>query len=245
MGASLKAFCFILRAVVCTVCLLCCGSVYGQNPNQSGSPVASSATAAQSSSSQDNASQQSLVHNNSCNLMVLQTSQNLTLKQRACYFGRPLIAPQFALATGFISVFDQFRNSPRIEHDRWDKLPHRFEVYYARHAARDAGELLVGYLHHEDPRLHKSKESGFWRRTNSALMSVITSPDEEGHLRPALAPIAGSFSSALVGTVMYRHSETLPSMLIRAGGVYGLYFVRAAFAEFKPEFNSLLHRVLN
>ncbi len=143
------------------------------------------------------------------------------------------------------SVLDQARNSPAEPRNRWSMLPHRLESYYARHAARDTAELLVGYWHHEDPRPHKSLETGFWKRTNSAMLSVLASPGQDGRLRPALAPVAGSLSSAFAGSAMSRREQTLPDTMIRAGAVYGFYFVRAVFAEFRPDLESMVHRVLN
>ena len=186
-----------------------------------------------------------MTQNTSCSVYALQRAPILNLKQRGCYFVRQLFSPQFAVSTGVMAVFAQSINSPLVRHERWGKFPHRFEIYYARHAAQDAGEYLVGYFHHEDPRLHKSAETGFWRRTNAALLSVVTSPDEEGHLRPAFAPVAGSLSSAFVGTLMYRHSETLPTTMIHAAGIYGFYFARSVFNEFRPDLDSMIHQIFH
>jgi hypothetical protein len=144
-----------------------------------------------------------------------------------------------------MAVMDQSFNSPWVKHERWSKFPHRFEIFYARHAAQDIAEYLVGYVHHEDPRLHRSRETEVWKRTGSALLSVIASPDEDGHLRPAFAPVAGSLSSAFVGTMMYRHSETLPNTMIKAAGIYGFYFARAVFNEFRPDLTSMVHQIFH
>lgn len=183
--------------------------------------------------------------NASCSSFALQTAPNLNLKQRGCYFVRQVFSPQFAVSTGFMAVVDQSLNSPWVKHERWSKFPHRFEIFYARHAAQDAAEYLVGYLHHEDPRLHRSVQTEVWKRTGSALLSVVTSPNEDGNLRPAFAPIAGSLSSAFVGTLMYRHSETLPTTMIKAAGIYGFYFARAVFNEFRPDLTSMVHQIFH
>jgi len=199
---------------------------------------------AQSSSSDlvpSNASQ-----NASCSAFALQTTSNLTFKQRNCYFALQLLAPMNAVSIVTVSLVEQLRNSPVENHDDWSMLPHRLETHYARQSARDAAEMLVGYLHHEDPRPRKSTETNFLRRTNAAVMSVLTSPGEDGHLRPALAPLAGSFSSAFAGSAMsFRKDVTLSSTMLNAGAVYSFYFVRAVFAEFKPEMDSLIHHVLH
>ncbi len=143
-------------------------------------------------------------------------------------------------------VVEKLRNSPVEKQRDWSSLPHRVETHYARESARDAAEMLVGYWHHEDPRPHKSLETSILRRTNAAVMSVLTSPDEDGRLRPAFAPLAGSLGSAFVGSAMYTHKDAnLSSTMVHAGAVYGFYFVKAIFAEFKPEMDSMVRRVLH
>lgn len=180
----------------------------------------------------------------SCSPITLVSVPELTFKQRACFYGQQLLSPTFALRAGFMSAFGQFRNSPHMTHHDFGEFPHRFEVYYATRAARDAGELLAGYMHHEDLRFRRGDASGFRHRTNSALLSVLTSPGEDGRRRVAYAPIAGSVSSAVVGSLLYRHSETLEDMAAHAGIIYSGYFVRALFREFKPEMNSYTRHIL-
>jgi len=184
--------------------------------------------------------------NASCSVFSLQSAPNLTFKQRNCYFARQLFSPMNAASVVAFGLVEQLRNSPVEKRGDWSMFPHRLETHYARQSARDAAEMLVGYLHHEDPRPRRSLETNFLRRTNAAVMSVLTSPDEDGRLRPALAPMAGSLSSAFVGSAMYtRKDATLSSTMVRAGMVYSFYFVRALFTEFKPEMDSMVHRVLH
>jgi hypothetical protein len=178
-------------------------------------------------------------------LLSLQFSPSLSFKQRTCIYARELISPQFAFGAAMVAAFDQYRNSPHVEKQHLKEFPYRLGVYYSRHAARDSGELLVGYLHHEDPRFRRNGTGTFWQRANSAFLNVLTSPAEDGSLRPALAPIAGSLSSAVVGTVMYRHSETLPNIATRAAFVYGHYFLTAIFSEFKPDIASFTQHLLH
>jgi hypothetical protein len=180
-----------------------------------------------------------------CNPITLQAVPGLTFKQRVCLYGQELITPKFALAAGFAAAFGQLENSPYVSRQHLDEFPHRVEVNYARVAARDSGELIAGYLHHEDPRYRRSMAHGIRRRTDAALMSVLTSPGEDGRLRLAYAPIAGSLTSALVGSVMYEHNETVEDTLTHVGLVYSHYFARAVFLEFKPEMTAFVHRILN
>ena len=221
----------VVYAVVCTAActsLLAYGQIGASSPRLSSSSL-----------------QQPTDPPTDCSPITLQTVAKLTFKQRVCFYGMPLISPRFALAAGFESAFGQFENSPHVPRQHFAEFPHRFEVFYARRSARDAAEILAGYLHHEDARPHHSNAQSFRQRADSALLSVLTSPGEDGRPRLAYAPIAGSLTSAFVGSVMYRHNETLPNTLTHAGVAYGNYFFRALFAEFKPEFTAYTRRLLH
>jgi hypothetical protein len=155
-----------------------------------------------------------------------------------------MLSAKFALTAAFMSAFAQFQNSPHVPQQRFDEIPHRLAAYYTTHAARDAGELIVGYLHHEDPRFRRSDAQGFRHRADAAIMRVLTSPDEDGNFRIAYAPIAGSLSAGFVGSAMYRHNETLEDGLMHAGFIYSKYFLRSVLAEFKPDINAYARHIL-
>ena len=180
-----------------------------------------------------------------CGFISLQSVAALTFRQRTCLYTKQLISPRFALAAAFASAFEQYENLPHVPAQRFNEFPHRLSVYYSRRATRDTAELLVGYWHKEDPRFRRSNAQSFWRRTDSAIMNVLTSPDENGHLRPAYAPIAGSLSSAFVGSVMYHHQETLQQTLGHAAAVYSYCFVRNFLAEFRPEVHTYVRHLLH
>jgi hypothetical protein len=202
--------------------------------------------AAAPATSNGNTNSAAASQNSSCSAFSLQSTLNLTFKQRNCYFARQLFSPMNAASIVAFSLVEQLRDSPSEKRNDWSLFPHRVGTHYARQSARDSAEMLVGYLHHEDPRPRKSLERSFFRRTNAAIMSVLTSPDESGNLRPAFAPMAGSLSSAFVGSAMYtRKDAALSSTMIHAGAVYSFYFVKAIFAEFKPEMDSMVRHILH
>ncbi len=181
-----------------------------------------------------------------CGAYSLPTAPSLTLKQQACFAGKQLISPKFALAAGVASAYGLAVNSPHVyRHTDFAEFESRVEIHYAYRAARTGAEFLVGYLHNEDPRFRKSVDHGFWRRTNSSRRNVLISPDAGGNLRPAYAPMAAALSSAFTASVLYRHSETLPNTLQHAAAVYRFYMVRSFFREFKPELTTYPRHVLH
>ncbi len=175
-----------------------------------------------------------------CNPWVIQAlPTELSFRQRACFILAELASPgRFADAAAGAG-FSQWRNLPRMNPHDADDFGTRFAHVYERQAARATAELLVGSLHHEDPRLHFSNAKGAVNRTRAALLSVVISPGEDGQARPALAPIAGSLGSGLTSMALYQYQNSLSYGFERSGVSYGFYFVRAVIHEFSPELWSL------
>jgi hypothetical protein len=163
----------------------------------------------------------------------------LSFRQRACFILAESASPgRFAQAAA-AAGFSQWRNLPRMSPHDADDFGTRFAHIYERQAARAVAELLVGDLHHEDPRLHFSNAQGAFNRTRAALLSVVISPGEDGQARPAFAPMAGSLGSGLTSMALYQYKNSLSYGLERSGVSYGFYFVRAVVHEFSPELWSL------
>jgi hypothetical protein len=178
-----------------------------------------------------------------CNPWKLNTfSTDLSFGERACIGLSDLASPGLALQIGVMSGVAQWRNNTHLNKNDNDDIGTRIAHAYERHAARVTAETLVGYLHHEDPRLHASGEQGGWRRTRAAFLSVLESPDQDGKARMAFAPLAGSFGSGLTSMALQSRQNSLGYGLERSGLVYSHYFVRALAREFSPEIWSLAPR---
>ncbi len=226
-----------------TFCLVGCFAELADAQRTASTLLPVSTTGASSSTDSAASTNDSLP---ACNPYRLQSDASLTFKQRACYYKNQLIAPSFVLQAGVMSAFAELRMSGRPGHKDNEDYPEHFANYYARHAAQDAGELVAGFLHHEDMRPHRpSNQQGFARRTGSAFMSVLTSRDANGGTTMAFAPIAGSLSSGMVSTVLSSRTTTLAGGFEHSGFVYSTYFIKALVQEFKPELSSYTHRLLH
>lgn len=171
--------------------------------------------------------------------------QDFSFKSRACFQTSRLLKPSLALRGALVAGFGQWRNNPEIFHEeKPGEFAHRFGAFYARHTAQNAGELIAGYLNHEDPTPHPSQEQGVWRRTRSALLSVVQTKDTGGNMRISLAPVAGAFGSGMVGAACYERNNNAAYGFERSGIVYGSYFARAIFREFKPDLSTFASRLL-
>lgn len=187
-----------------------------------------------------------LPEKNTCNPWKFQPPANeYTFQERACLQASRLLNPSMAIHAGFAAGMGQWRNSPNILHEDLDEFGRRYGAFYARHAAQDAGEFIAGYLNHEDPTPKPSNLNGFWNRTRAAMLSVVQIRDQDGSIRPALIPIAGSLGSGLTSMPLYNSRNSLDDGFRRSGLVYSGYFATAFFREFKPEFTSLAYRALH
>jgi len=150
-----------------------------------------------------------------------------------------LASPGLFLRAGAVAGYAHWRNASSANPKDSAEFTRRIANYYARRTARASAELMVGYLHHEDPRLRSSAEKGAWRRTRAALFSVIESPDQDGNARPAFAPLAGAFGSGFTSMAVDLHRNGVDDALRHSGIVYSHYFVTALVHEFGPELWSL------
>jgi hypothetical protein len=177
------------------------------------------------------------------NAEQLRDAKRLTFRQRACWYGSDLLSPGTAARAALSSGIGQWRNAPYMKSQDADDYTHRFAVYYIRRTARETGELVAGYLNHEDPRPHTSGEAVFGKRMRSALLSVLVVRGDEGD-RPALAPVVGSLASGFAGAACYQEHTGARYALQGAGISYSGYFGRALYQEFRPDLRFLVRRIL-
>ena len=164
---------------------------------------------------------------------------DLSFSDRACMAATELASPGLLAETAMVAGLSQWRNNPHMHGNDTDDFGMRLAHSYARLTARITAETLVSYLHHEDLRPRVSGESNFLKRTRFAFLSVLESPDQNGHARIALAPLAGSLGSGFTSVALYQRQTSAGFALERSGIVYSHYFIRALYHEFRPELWSL------
>lgn len=177
-----------------------------------------------------------------CDAASLGIARELTFEQRACYYADRMLQPSKAVEAFGVSGFDLLRNSPREGTDGMGSLGQRFSIFYARHAAQSAGELVAGYFNHEDPRFRSSDQEGVWRRTRGAVLNVMVNGNPESRTRVALSPIAGAFAAGFVGMGCYPMEDRMKEGFLWTGVAYGGALGTALLNEFKPDLVRLLAR---
>lgn len=179
-----------------------------------------------------------------CDPLDLQLAPELSFSQRTCLLRSHLLSRGLLFRSAGMSAWSEWRNT-KIQNPGTEDFTRRFAGYYARRAARESGELIAGYLNHEDPRYHLSQQSGTWKRSRAALLSVLAVKNADGNSRLALAPIAGAFGSGMVGMAMSQSHNSLHDGLRRSATSYGFYFSNALLHEFHPELAAFANRFLH
>lgn len=177
-----------------------------------------------------------------CDTAGLSAAQELTFRQRACYYADRMLKPSLAVRAFGVSGFDLLRDSPREPSDGMGSLGQRFSIFYARHAAESASELLTGYFNREDPRFQRSDEEGVWNRTKAALLNVVLNRNPDSGTRLALSPIAGAFAAGFVGIGCYPMQNRVEEGFLWTGFAYGGTLGTALLREFQPDLVRFLAR---
>lgn len=170
----------------------------------------------------------------SCNASELRSAPSLTFAQRSCFHLQRILSRSFAIRSAAFSAISAARSSDDRD-SGFAGFRDRYETYYARRAAQNFGEWMAGSLHREDPRYRPSLERGFWKRSRFALQSVLIARDLDGNGRVAIAPLAGAFSSGMVGLACCTSRDSVADGLRRSGFAYGSYYGTAILREFRPE----------
>lgn len=179
-----------------------------------------------------------------CNVDQFATAELLTLKQRACWYGSAIASPWAVFRAGLSSGIGQWRNNPYVLGQDGDDYLHRLALYYVRRSARETGDLLAGYLHHEDFRPRLSGQTTIQKRIRSALMSVLVTSGDEGG-RPAIGPIVGSLAAA-AAEAAFDPEYSSPGYAARQAGItYASYFGKALYQEFQPDLLFFVKRALH
>jgi hypothetical protein len=233
-----KSTCRLRLIFLCSVAATSVAVAQDQSAFSSSSSELSSSSLLSSSSSNSAANPVDAMSCNPWKFKVLPAE--LSLHDRACLGLSQIASPGTLLGAAALAGVGELRGKQRSKGAESEDFGEHFAHIYARTAARTSAELLVGYLHHEDPRWHPSNEQGAFRRTKAAFLSVIDSPDQNGNARMAFAPLAGSLASGFTAMGFSQLRQTgYTGALERSGFVYSHYLAKALIREFTPELRSL------
>ena len=69
----------------------------------------------------------------------------------------------------------------------------------------------------EDPRYHRSEDTGFWPRAQHAVVETFTSETASGRRIPAFSRFAGTYGAAFIANSWYPESRATTGYALRRG----------------------------
>jgi hypothetical protein len=87
----------------------------------------------------------------------------------------------------------------------------------------------------EDPRYHRSQESGVWKRAQHAIVETFTSETANGNRIPAYSRFAGTYGAAFISNAWYPDNRATAGWALRRGSTaLGSSIGFHLFEEFAP-----------
>lgn len=171
-------------------------------------------------------------------LTPLTQNQRLTL-----YLRQTFTTPGIYVKTGLFSIADQISNSP----PEWgrnlggfaQRMASRQGQFVIQNSFASLGNALLGY----EPRYDRCRCSGFWPRTQHALLrNFVTYNRTDASMRPQIASYGAALAAGAISSTWKPHSdawaEGYRSLLTQVG--FGV--LSNLLGEFAPDIMRVVHR---
>jgi len=163
------------------------------------------------------------------------TASSLTFRDRARIYGSSIVRPYSVLGPAFGAGIGQWENEPPAWGQGGEGYGKRFASGMSRHLISETIRFGVAAADGEDPRYHRSTESGFWNRSRNVIVETFTSETSSGKRIPAYSRFAGLYGAAFISNSWYPDNRATAGYALRRGSTalgasLGYHF----FEEFAP-----------
>ena len=111
----------------------------------------------------------------------------------------------------------------------------RFASGVGRHVIAETIRFGFAAADGEDPRYHRSDETGIWNRARHAIAETFTSETSNGTRIPAFSRFAGTYGAAFISNAWYPESRATTGYALRRGSTaLGSSLGFHLFEEFFP-----------
>ena len=142
--------------------------------------------------------------------------RHLSLEDRLHVYGEAVLRPGSILAPGLGVGFGQYQMPPE-----WGPggafYAREMAAGISRHAVGESIRFGLAALDGEDPRYHRSEETGLLSRTRHVLVESFTSQTADGGRMPAFSRFAGAYGSAFLSTAWCPEARYDPNWALRRG----------------------------
>ena len=161
---------------------------------------------------------------------------SLTLGDRARIYRQALIRPYTLLGPALGAGIGQWEDEPPEWGPASDGYARRFASGVGRSVIAETIRFGFAAADGEDPRYHRSQESGVWNRTRHVIAETFTSETVNGTRIPAYSRFAGVYGAAFISNAWYPESRATTGYALKRGSTalassLGLHL----FEEFIPQ----------
>lgn len=141
----------------------------------------------------------------------------LNFGERVHLYGAAVLESNSIIAPGVGATFGQLHNAPQ-EWGPGDAIyARRVADSISRQAVAESIRFGLAAFDGEDPRYHRSEETGFFSRTRHVLLESFTSQTADGGRIPAFSRFAGAYGSAFLSTAWHPEARYDPNWALRRG----------------------------
>ncbi len=160
---------------------------------------------------------------------------SLTFGDRARIYRQAVIRPYTLLGPALGAGVGQWEDEPPEWGPASDGYARRFASGVGRSVIAETIRFGFAAADGEDPRYHRSQESGVWNRTRHVIAETFTSETASGTRIPAYSRFAGTYGAAFISNAWYPESRATTGYALRRGSTaLGSSLGFHLFEEFLP-----------
>jgi hypothetical protein len=162
-------------------------------------------------------------------------ADRLTFGERTRIYASSIVRPYSLIGPAFGAGIGQLENEPPAWGQGGEGYAKRLASGMSRHLISETIRYGVAAADGEDPRYHRSQESGFWNRSRNVIVETFTSETASGKRIPAYSRFAGLYGAAFISNSWYPDNRATAGWALRRGSTalgasLGYHF----FEEFVP-----------
>jgi hypothetical protein len=193
------------------------------------------------SSGQQDQTQTSLPNAPSASQRASSNGGSLTLGERFSIYGHAIIRPYSIVGPALGAGIGQWENEPPGWGQGAEGYARRFASGMGRHLTAETIRFGFAAADGEDPRYHRSEETGVWNRARHAIVETFTSQTSSGARIPAFSRFAGIYGAAFISNAWYPENRATPGYALRRGSTaLGSSIGFHLFEEFFPRKHNAL-----
>ena len=144
-------------------------------------------------------------------------TSELTRGDRFTIYRQTVLRPYSVVGPALGAAIGQAENEPPEWGQGAEGYGKRIASGMARQMISETIRFGFAAVDGEDPRYHRSEDTGFWPRAQHAVVETFTSETASGRRIPAFSRFAGTYGAAFIANSWYPESRATTGYALRRG----------------------------